>query len=618
MASPVLLCAQTTQYRVRARVGCAAAAALRRAHARHLATSSDDSSEGRNNNDGNGKNSNTTSRLPAIVAATAVATAAASALYVCSSQPASAASVSSSMSSASAAFARLFMPALIRNDARPVEPSPALPSAYVPMTGGAVEFPRAARFASTSTRTLSDEEVSDRLREHEEAYVVDRANGVGRFDIVQLASNTQIEDDYTAKIVNVGFADGQKSDWCFFGVFDGHGGWNTSAKLRELLVPYVARELMETIKPETQPTTFGIETPENARRIDRAIEMAFLKLDDDIVKKPVNYLLENPYKPASPEILMPAMSGSCALLSIYDSATQTLRVACTGDSRAVWGHKDAAGKWTATPLSYDQCGRNETEATRIRKEHPVSEKDAVIRDGRVLGGLEPTRAFGDARYKLPAPVLDNAAKLFFGRTAPKASKTPPYVTARPEIITTKVVPGDFLVLATDGVWDELTSRDVVSLVVEWIRNHEVHNGGVPPPGVAARVRKGGFLKAASDLADVPVISDTAELEARVEARTNEAELSKFLLRQSVLLQKHFRGLFTIEDDNVSTHIVRNALGGADKDETAMLLSIPPPTSRRYRDDMTCLVVFFGDSSTEPAGTGRITQIQSATNRGSRS
>lgn len=34
-------------------------------------------------------------------------------------------------------------------------------------------------------------------------------------------------------------------------------------------------------------------------------------------------------------------------------------------------------------------------------EHPIEEEGDVIRKGRVLGGLEPSRAFGDARYKWP-------------------------------------------------------------------------------------------------------------------------------------------------------------------------------------------------------------------------
>ncbi|KAK9478541.1 phosphatase 2C-like domain-containing protein [Lipomyces japonicus] len=496
---------------------------------------------------------------------------------------------------------------LIRNDGRPGVVSPA-PSTYAGQLGE-VQFPRAAGFSTKGLKTLTDDEVSAKLREHEEAYKVERGNGVVRFDVAQLASNSQIEDDYAAKIVNVNFADGE-SDWYFFGVFDGHGGWNTSAKLRELLVPYVARELIEAVKPDTVSTDYFVSTSANGRLVDRAIEIGFQKLDDDIVKKPINFLLDNPYKPASPELLMPAMSGSCALLSLYDSATQTLRVACTGDSRAVLGHRDSGGKWVATPLSYDQCGRNVSEVKRLREEHP-DEKDTVVRRGRVLGGLEPTRAFGDARYKVPTDVLNQVGELFFGRSTPGGSlKSPPYVTARPEVITTKVKPGDFLVLATDGIWDELSCKEVVQLVVEWMRKAEI-NTGRPAEGITSAVRHNGIMSRVSDLADIAVRSDTEELNARVEA-PDVTDEGKATLRNLVAGVKHFRGLFTIKDKNVATHLVRNALGGADTDETAMLVSLPPPMSRRYRDDMTAVVVFFGEPDGEGKPTGKVVQIAEAT------
>ena len=45
----------------------------------------------------------------------------------------------------------------------------------------------------------------------------------------------------------------------------------------------------------------------------------------------------------------------------------------------------------------------------------------VIRNGRVLGGLEPTRAFGDARYKWPRVIQETSvtplAMTVFARTA---------------------------------------------------------------------------------------------------------------------------------------------------------------------------------------------------------
>ena len=52
--------------------------------------------------------------------------------------------------------------------------------------------------------------------------------------------------------------------------------------------------------------------------------------------------------------LAPAYSGSCALVSFYHSESQLLKVACTGDSRAVLGRRNAAGEWEAIALSTDQ------------------------------------------------------------------------------------------------------------------------------------------------------------------------------------------------------------------------------------------------------------------------
>ena len=59
--------------------------------------------------------------------------------------------------------------------------------------------------------------------------------------------------------------------------------------------------------------------------------------------------------------LGPAYSGSCALVSYYQSDSQLLKVACTGDSRAVLGRRNAAGEWEATALSSDQVGNLSSE-----------------------------------------------------------------------------------------------------------------------------------------------------------------------------------------------------------------------------------------------------------------
>lgn len=91
--------------------------------------------------------------------------------------------------------------------------------------------------------------------------------------------------------------------------------------------------------------------------------------------------------------------------------------------------------------------------------------------------------FGDGYYKLPAKgflgkclhkryidVLSSIEKcgkvpmnaqyegLFYGY------RTPPYVTAQPETTVVNLCPGDILILATDGLWDRLSSEAVASVI----------------------------------------------------------------------------------------------------------------------------------------------------------
>jgi pyruvate dehydrogenase phosphatase len=116
-------------------------------------------------------------------------------------------------------------------------------------------------------------------------------------------------------------------------------------------------------------------------------------------------------------------------MAFLDPSKRDLYVACTGDSRAIAGiweeTDDGTGKWRVEVLTEDQTGRNENEAKRLYQiqqsyavsqishrqifyfslqlEHPTED---VIARGRILGGLEPSRAFGDARYKWPREVQE--------------------------------------------------------------------------------------------------------------------------------------------------------------------------------------------------------------------
>ena len=422
---------------------------------------------------------------------------------------------------------------------------------------------------------LTPEQATQKLRKSEESYLVGRGKGVVRYDIVQIPSNNPIEDDHAEKIVEVPqsvtppAAGATNSDWMFWGVFDGHSGWTTSAKLRQVLISYVARELSNTYKSALADSSSKLPSPQ---AIDAAIKRGFVALDHEIVHASVEKVNKNgtKHKAAAAELLAPALSGSCALLSFYDSSSKLLRVAVTGDSRAVLGRKSpSSGKWTATPLSEDQTGGTPSEIARLQEEHPGEEH--VCYRGRILGGLEPSRAFGDASYKWSREIQLRMKQYFYGRTPTTLLKTPPYVTAEPVVTTTKVEPekGDFVVLASDGLWEMLTNEEVVGLVGQWLEAQSYSAGSSNSPTAWAK----SFFSSANK--ELPVEKPKRDI-------TDNTEGQRAPIRQLQWQVKSTDERFVVEDKNVATHLVRNALGGKDRDMVCGLLTLVSPMSRRYR------------------------------------
>ncbi|KAF9113907.1 hypothetical protein BGX27_000596 [Mortierella sp. AM989] len=442
-------------------------------------------------------------------------------------------------------------------------------------------FSGAPRFEK-QLKMLSQEQVEERLAQNEKSFRVitkemERKNKTKQdlilgYCINQIASNNPIEDDLSRHVVRGKDGSIEK---VFFGVFDGHGGWCCSQKVAQELAPTVATELE------------GVKDPHDINAIMEAIENGYLKLDDKIVNETVKKVLEFPSRPLACSSLLPAISGSCALMAYIDVKEKDLFVACTGDSRAVLGvcEKSPTNKdghvWKAVPLSFDQTGRNRWEVRRLQEEHPGEENTVVMR-GRVLGGLEPTRAFGDARYKWSVEVQERVFQLFPSYRQPHRNyHTPPYVTAKPVVKYHKIRPEDrFLVMATDGLWDKLTSDEVIQLVGELLDG------------------KTGQEKLVLNRQELMNIKDKVQsikglvTGKKGDQNEEEPELTPANLSPKGPISQVRQ--FTFKDkSNASTHLVRNALGGGDDEKLAATLSIPAPMSRVYRDDITVTVIFFG-------------------------
>ncbi|KAI8811469.1 phosphatase 2C-like domain-containing protein, partial [Cladochytrium replicatum] len=318
------------------------------------------------------------------------------------------------------------------------------------------------------------------------------------------------------------------------GVFDGHGGTECGKTISQYLGHYLAHSLSILPAPP-HPDAPASDHRTRRDKVTQAIRSAFTRLDDDLLKGGLDLYPSAPHnKPAPPalpwssphpritepefaERMRAAVAGSCAIVAYVEG--RELYVACTGDSRGVVGMRRADGTMEAVEMSRDQTVRNPGEYARMVEEHP-GEGETVFVRGRVLGGLMPTRAFGDARYKWPRGVQSAVLPLIGKRGMPRNFYTPPYVTAAPEIVHRTLSPGrdKFLILATDGLWDVLESDDAVDAVARL-------------PGGA----------------------------------------------------------------NAATELVRCALGDGDSGDVVKMgrvLGIPPPQSRRYRDDVTVRVLWF--------------------------
>ncbi|KAL3474878.1 phosphatase 2C-like domain-containing protein [Aspergillus californicus] len=397
----------------------------------------------------------------------------------------------------------------------------------------------------------SKEQVTQIISKQAYSYAVKNVPGIDRYDGAQVASNSPCEDWYTHGKFASPWNDG--NDWVAWGVFDGHSGPQTGEVLKAQLVPFVQRNLGKIPVPSSGNGK-AISIPEET--IQRAIAQAFSDLDDSIMNTALAAIQSK--EPLSEKVkkCFPAFAGSCALLSLYDPTTSSLHVACTGDSRAVLGHQTPDGSWKATALSIDQTGYNTTEYTRLHNEHP-GEKD-MIKGGRVLG-LAVSRAFGDSRWKWALDVQRDMAQRFYGPgplTPRYDVRTPPYLTAEPVVTSTKIDPSrpSFLIMATDGMWDMLSSQQAVDLVGRWMEAQQVSSSGNrkglnnPEPFDFSGFQDGSWRF--------------------VDERT------------------------TVQDDNAAVHLVRNSFGGNHHELIAGRLAFTFPHSRRARDDITVQVVFF--------------------------
>jgi len=274
-------------------------------------------------------------------------------------------------------------------------------------------------------------------------------------------------EDKTVAQMNISIDDG-KADLHFFAVFDGHGGDGTSTRLQMNLSSLVAQQPDLCTDVEVAVTrawhvmdwemlrTYGSVLRDKRKSKTKSLMRTSRKMPNE----------DNHLSGATAAVVIIVQSKSKTAGSVAPPAVE-LVAAWAGDSRVVLSTKDGV----AVELSKDHKASRPDEKKRVQ-----AAGGSVDSKGRVGGDLAVSRAFGDIMHKgaLDGDEFLELIGSIKEQDAFKLQSGPLICT--PDILRRVVAPEDeFIVIASDGVWDVMTSEQACLFVRRFLA---LNNGDV--------------------------------------------------------------------------------------------------------------------------------------------
>ncbi|KAJ7718200.1 phosphatase 2C-like domain-containing protein [Mycena maculata] len=267
---------------------------------------------------------------------------------------------------------------------------------------------------------------------------------------------------------------------------------------------------------------------------------------------------------------MRATSASCLVSALYEADVRLLHVASLGNMRGILGRpretEDGKTVYDVHVLSVDHTPDNPAEKSHIQGLHSGED----VTESTELFGRPYTRALGDGKLKWSPGVQSRLHRDYLGAPPDPKIKTPPYISAQPDVNTIAILPGDFLVLSSHWLTECLTDEEVVGLVGVWLKKNQDH-----------LYRK---LDSSNPPEDLPTdLAVTLPEDLPVDLKDDKSVMYR---RWNVPKR------FINEDVNPATHLARNATGGADTDLRRALLQLAPFESEGNVKSLGIAVVFF--------------------------
>lgn len=278
----------------------------------------------------------------------------------------------------------------------------------------------------------------------------------GEFSMAVVQANNLLEDQSQIESGSLSLLDSGPYG-TFVGIYDGHGGPETSR--------YINNHLFQHLKRFTsEQQSLSVEV---IRKAFQATEEGFFSV---VTKQ----------WPIKPQI---AAVGSCCLVGVICGGT--LYIANLGDSRAVLGRLvKATGEVLAIQLSAEHNVAIESVRQEMHSLHPDDPHIVVLKHNvwRVKGLIQISRSIGDVYLK---KAEFNREPLYAKFRLREPFKRP-ILSSDPSISVHELKPHDhFLIFASDGLWEHLSNQEAVDIV----QNH-------PRNGSARRLVKSALQEAA--------------------------------------------------------------------------------------------------------------------------
>ncbi|CAL9110473.1 unnamed protein product [Musa textilis] len=278
----------------------------------------------------------------------------------------------------------------------------------------------------------------------------------GEFSMAVVQANSLLEDQSQIESGPLSLLDTGPCG-TFVGVYDGHGGPETSRYINDHLFQHLKR-----FAAEQQAMSADV-----IRKAYQATEEGF-------------FSLVNKQWSMTPQI---AAVGSCCLVGVICGSM--LYTANLGDSRVVLGKLvKATGEVLAVQLSAEHNAGIESVRQELHSMHPEDKQIVVLKHNvwRVKGLIQVSRSIGDVYLK----KAEFNREPLYAKFRLREPFKKPILSSDPSISVQPLQPQDqFLIFASDGLWEHLSNQEAVDIV---------HNS--PHSGSARRLIKAALQEAA--------------------------------------------------------------------------------------------------------------------------